>query len=133
MFKAVAATLGVFLALFLSPLFLFTRGGPGYSRTVATADQDMKTIANSLEQYMNLAGFYPTNEQGLKALFEEPKTEPLPGRWVQLVNSMDDLYDPWETPYRYLFPGTNDPNRPEIISAGPDKTFGTDDDQSNQD
>lgn len=133
MIKAIAAILGIIMAIFLAPFVLFSRGGPGYGGAVATADQDMKTIANSLEQYKNLGGFYPTNTQGLKALIDEPKTEPLPKRWEQLVDRIENLHDPWETPYRYLFPGTKDPSRPEIISAGPDKTFGTDDDQSNQD
>jgi len=42
------------------------------------------------------------------------------------------LLDPWDTKYKYEFPGTKDVNRPEITSAGPDREFGTDDDQSNQ-
>jgi general secretion pathway protein G len=42
--------------------------------------------------------------------------------------SKNDLKDPWGTPYTYRCPGTIDPDGADIISAGPDKQPGTEDD-----
>jgi len=49
---------------------------------------------------------------------------------VPLTQTAPEIYDPWGTPleYRYV---TGD-NFPRLISAGPDKTFGTKDDMSNK-
>ena len=47
-----------------------------------------------------------------------------------IVPPVPEIYDPWETPldYRYV-PGDN---FPELVSAGPDKIFGTADDIMNR-
>lgn len=108
--------------------------GTVYSNTLTDqADHDLKLFQSALEQYKKIGGQYPTNEQGLMAMMKEPKTDPQPVRWAQLFESPESFIDPWKIPYRYRVSGSRDPSRPEIISAGPDKTFGTDDDQSNQD
>ena len=39
---------------------------------------DLKSIQASLHAYATANGFYPTTEQGLHALAERPKSEPLP-------------------------------------------------------
>jgi prepilin-type N-terminal cleavage/methylation domain-containing protein len=46
------------------------------------------------------------------------------------VPPVPEIYDPWETAldYRYVA----DENFPELVSAGPDKTFGTADDITNR-
>jgi general secretion pathway protein G len=36
--------------------------------------------------------------------------------------------DPWDRPYTYLCPGTNDPDSADVTSGGPDKQDGTPDD-----
>jgi len=76
---------------------------------------------------------YPSQQQGLEALIKKPATSPIPKRWSATLDSEEKLYDPWETKYEYKYPGTKDPSIPEIISAGPDKQFGSEDDISSQD
>jgi hypothetical protein len=51
---------------------------------------------------------------------------------VQALDDEEALFDPWDTKYKYEYPGSKDPSRPEIISAGPDKQFGSEDDMSSQ-
>lgn len=112
---------------------IYSMGKIKDSAAIGTADQDMKTFESSLEQYKNIGGMYPTTSQGLEALYKKPTDSPRPRRWTQTIDKEDALFDPWDTKYKYQYPGSQDPSRPEIISAGPDKSFGTDDDQSNQD
>ena len=112
---------------------IYTMGGITDSAKVSQADTDMGSLMTGLESYKRNGGDYPSQDQGLEALYEKPTTSPKPRRWVQLVKKEDGLLDPWKTKYKYKFPGSKDPNTPEIISAGPDKKFGTDDDQSSQD
>ena len=92
---------------------------------------ELKSLVTLLESYKKIGGQYPTNEQGLKALVINPDTTPLPHKWAQI--SQEILVDPWSTPYQYHFPGTKEEGRPEVISAGPDRKFGTEDDFSSQD
>ena len=109
-------------------------GGSFSRRTtsaVGTADMDLYALEEALEQYRRIGGAYPSTEQGLEALMKRPETDPLPQRWVQM--SQEIPTDPWDTPFRYRYPGRSDPEKPEVISAGPDREFGTEDDQSNQD
>ena len=42
--------------------------------------------------------------------------------------SKNDIKDPWGTPYTFKCPGTQDPDGADVISAGPDKQPGTEDD-----
>jgi general secretion pathway protein G len=112
---------------------IFMMGGLKGSAAVTTAEGDLQNFETSLERYRDLAGNYPTTEQGLEALYEKPTGAPRPRRWVQLVTKLDAFKDPWKNKYKYQFPGSKNKNAPEIISAGPDGDFGTEDDMSNQD
>lgn len=107
----------------------FSRTRPGAG--IANTEQELKSFTVELESYRLLAGVYPSNEQGLEALWERPVTNPLPKEWLQLRREVPR--DLWGSAYRYAFPGRLDPDRPEIISAGPDQIFDTEDDLSNQD
>ena len=62
---------------------------------------------------------------------KRPTKEPLPNEWVQAIPEVP--LDPWLNPYRYQMPGSKKENEPELISAGPDGRFGTEDDKSSQD
>jgi len=112
---------------------IFSMGKIKNSAEISTCDQSLGSLATNLENYKNIGGHYPSQSQGLEALITKPTTSPRPRRWTQTLDSDSALYDPWGTKLEYHYPGKQDPTRPEIISAGPDKQFGTDDDQSNQD
>lgn len=121
-----ALVAGVTLTAALSPK------GRDYS-SISVCDQTLGSLTTSLESYKNVGGSYPSQNQGLEALIVEPAEAPLPHRWTQTLDGDRSLLDPWGTKFQYFYPGTQKEEQPEIISAGPDKTFGTDDDQSNQD
>lgn len=92
---------------------------------------DFNWMPNAIEMYRLTGGNYPSNAQGLKALVEKPDRAQVPARWSQTMKT--EPLDPWRKPYAYLFPGTKDPTKPELISAGLDGNFGNEDDFSSQD
>jgi general secretion pathway protein G len=67
----------------------------------------MRILANALEHYKQDNGFYPTTEQGLRALVRKPTTAPLPRYWPEggYLDTTEMPYDPWGVPYIYLSPG----------------------------
>lgn len=106
--------------------------GRGHS-SISVCDQTLGVLTTDLENYKNIGGSDPSQAQGLEALIVEPIEEPLPRRWTQTLDGDQSLLDPWGTKFQYFYPGTQKEEQPEIVSAGPDKTFGTDDNESNQD
>ena len=58
----------------------------------------MKAIKDALEQYKLDNGFYPTTEQGLRALVEKPNTPPVPIRWRQYLDKVPK--DAWDQEFR---------------------------------
>ena len=101
-------------------------------KKASTARQDMTSFSSALEMYKNIGGNYPSNSQGLEALAKRPRSSPRPRDWVQAMDGEEFLFDPWDTKYKYEYSGSYDSSRPEIISAGPDKQFGSEDDMSSQ-
>ncbi len=112
---------------------IFSMGKIKDGAAISTTDNSMNALMTNLEQYRNIAGHYPSTSQGLEALLRKPTDAPRPRRWSKSLDSEDALFDAWQTKYKYQYPGTQDPALPEIVSAGPDKVFGGDDDQSSQD
>ncbi|MCX6877765.1 MAG: type II secretion system major pseudopilin GspG [Verrucomicrobia bacterium] len=92
---------------------------------------DFKSFDSALEMYKLNAGSYPTTQQGLKALVEQPATSPAPNRWAQVLSKIP--LDPWHNAYVYRLPGKKRPGEFEIISKGPDGLENTADDLSSQD
>ena|ERR1700686_3247058 len=91
---------------------------------------DIQSIRTSLLSYNAMNGFYPTTEQGLKALVVRPETEPAPSSWKRL---MDDVpKDAWGMEYVYRNPGVRNPNGYDLYSAGPDRKPDTADDDWGQ-
>ncbi len=93
---------------------------------VETTKMQMKAIRDALEQYKLDNGFYPTTEQGIKALVEKPTTPPVPPRWRQYLDKLPK--DAWGYDFIYLAPGEGRPF--ELRSVGPDGKEGTEDDTS---
>ena len=87
---------------------------------------DLQAISTQLRLYESMNGFYPTTDQGLKALVVQPDTDPKPSRWYQLFQEMPK--DPWGDEYVYLCPGKKHPDTYDIYSAGPDRKADTPDD-----
>ncbi|RZQ56267.1 type II secretion system protein GspG [Pseudidiomarina tainanensis] len=93
------------------------------------ARTDIISLENAVAQYRLDNGTFPTTEQGLEALTEEPNIDPRPrnyrrGGYIQRLPS-----DPWGNEYLLLSPGEFGDF--DIFSAGPDGQTGTDDDIGN--
>ncbi len=125
------SVLVLFLVTGAMPAFVFFGGKTKSNKTVDQAAADIAAFVSSLEQYMNIGGYYPSEAQGLKALLVKPQTPPRPRRWTQTLRDKSDLLDPWGTEYRYNYDKKKD-KKPVVTSAGPDKKFGTDDDIRSQ-
>ncbi len=94
----------------------------------ARADSDIKgSLALALDLFELDTGKYPTSEQGLAALRAQPPTvENWRGPYLK-----QDPIDPWNNPYRYAYPGTQNPQDYDLFSLGPDGVESTQDDITN--
>ena len=96
---------------------------------IQAAAVDIKSLENALTRYKLSNNKFPTTEQGLDALVNEPTIDPIPrnypldGYITRLPN------DPWDNPYQLLSPG--ELGRIDIFSNGPDGEPGTEDDIGN--
>lgn len=90
---------------------------------------DIDGMSTQLMVYESRAGRMPTTEQGLKALWEKPTSEPVPERWIALLE--EEKKDPWGQPYKYAYPATKSKKPFDIWSVGKDGQDGTADDIGN--
>ncbi len=98
-------------------------------RAAAHADIDAN-LGNALDLYELDNGFYPTGEQGLRALVEAPTTSPVPSRWKGPYVKKTEFKDPWGNPYQYRAPGTFNKDY-DLFSYGPNGVEGGNDDIGN--
>ena len=72
---------------------------------VAKAKEDIQSLETALQMYYIDNSKYPTNEQGLNALVQQP-TDPSIKNWkapyIERISK-----DPWGSDYQYVFPGTH--------------------------
>jgi len=86
-------------------------------------------LRDNIESYSDDVGTYPTSEQGLEALFEKPKKNPIPKDWKgPYMKGASPLKDPWGNSFVYRFPARQNPRNFEVFSKGPDGIPDTDDD-----
>lgn len=85
---------------------------------------DIVTLEAALKLYKLDNSVYPTTEQGLQALVEQPSTPPLPRKWRSggYLEKSSIPKDPWGYEYIYLSPGAH--GKLDIISYGADGTAG---------
>jgi hypothetical protein len=81
----------------------------------ARIQQDGHRLRSGVQQYQRNRGRYPSKEEGLQVVVD-----------AGLLMG-EDLLDPWMTPYQVVTPG-QDLSWFQILSWGPDKHQGTDDD-----
>ena len=113
------------IGLLLTAAIFGFRGNVEYSRRVRVQG-DIQGITTQLKLYESMNGFYPTTDQGLRALSVQPDTDPKPSRWLQLFDKVPK--DPWQSDYIYRCPGLKNPNGFDLYSAGPDRVPDTADD-----
>ena len=88
------------------------------------ARQDIRALEAALNLYKLDNFVYPTTDQGLEALVEQPSS-PEPPNW-KAGGYVDRLpKDPWNQDYLFLSPGEQ--GSIDIFSMGPDQTPSDDD------
>ena len=88
-------------------------------------EADIKNIITQIKVYEARNLQPPTTEQGLKALVEIPTVEPVPERWTQLLEEIPK--DPWNNPFRYVYPAKRSKAPYDVYSFGADGVESADD------
>lgn len=103
---------GITLIEIMLILILLAIGTALVSRIYSSTQGDLKPVKmapgmllidNAMKFYKLDNGFYPTNQQGLKALVTKPTTKPIPQHWKPYLKSIP--LDNRGKPYRYSNPG----------------------------
>ena len=100
------------------------------SRVAGTQTQ-IESFRLALQSYYVDCGSFPTEEQGLQALWKKPSIEPVPENWDGPYTDKAVPKDPWGMEYHYAVSGSPamPPETPEgipfvIYSLGADKKEG---------
>jgi general secretion pathway protein G len=108
---------------------LATLVAPNIFRHVGTAKEvtartQIEMLGASLDAYRLDTGRYPTSEQGLAALTQQPSSEPRPMTWRGPYLRKSVPLDPWGNAYVYRAPGTASGTGYDLLSAGADGRIG---------
>ena len=113
------------LAVVVVPKFT----GRSQQAKVAAAGTDISNISLALDAFEIDCGRYPTTEEGLLVLIEEPGNL---ADWKGPYLKRNHVpVDPWKTPYVYSFPGQHNQRGYDLYSYGPDMQDGGGDDIDN--
>ena len=111
----VVVILGILGALIVPNII----GRPDEARVTAAAT-DIQAIGNALELYRLDNGHYPSTEQGIEALVNQPTGYPAPRRWNPDGYLKKVPVDPWGEPYRFVSEG----RAIDVYSYGADQREG---------
>jgi general secretion pathway protein G len=97
---------------------------------IGATQATMKSIRTALGLYETDNGKFPTEEQTLLALIEQPTTAPIPKKYPKdgYLDTKDLPRDGWGNEIKYFNPGEVNTNGYDLRSAGPDEELNTDDD-----
>lgn len=91
------------------------------------------SISNAVDMFYIDMNRYPTSDEGLDVLVNEPSSKPSGvAKWRGPYLKKEPI-DPWGNPYKILEKGKHNPNGVDIYSMGPDGEDGTEDDVGNWD
>ncbi len=109
------------LAVLIAPRLI---GHLGQAKRIK-ASADIQTLSSAIELYAVDNNKPPTTEQGLRALVENPQTDPKPPKWREggYLKQKAVPKDPWAHDYVYLSPGLHDPDF-DILCYGSDGAEG---------
>jgi len=102
-----------------------------YPRTAKAFSDVNGGLKTALEFFEVDCERYPTTDEGLKILATAPADGSLTNWRGPYFDSPGVLMDPWDHPYVYHFPGTNNTNSYDLYSLGPDGVGNTADDIGN--
>jgi general secretion pathway protein G len=107
----VVVILGILAATILPSLV-----GTAADAKIGAAKADVAELESAVERfYVNMDRF-PTTEEGLKVLVDQPTTEDGKNWRGPYVKQLRD--DPWGNPIQYRYPGTHHPTSFDIWSRG---------------
>ena len=94
----------------------------------ARAVTDISTLDDAIDRFELDAGRFPTNDEGLRVLAEQPSAQVKEwhGPYIKQVPK-----DPWGNPYVYRYPGQFNTKAADLLSYGPDGHEGGGDDIDN--
>jgi len=95
---------------------------------IAAARADIALIKMALDAFEVDCGRFPSTEEGLRALLQQPAATP---GWQGPYLNRGTPKDPWANLYLYQCPGQHNPNRYDLYSLGPDGLEGTEDNIGN--
>ena len=118
--------MGIILAALVPRLTL----GPRTRAKEASARAQVVLFSAAIEAFKVDNGDYPSGTHALASLFRLPANAPhWHGPYLKVENGIP--VDPWGKAYLYKYPGYHNADSFDIMSAGPDEHFGTDDDIGN--
>ena len=94
---------------------------------IITAKAQIQNLEAALMDFNADMGRFPTTEEGLKALIQNPGSDMWSGPYLSKKRVPKD---PWGRDYVYMCPGNHDTPY-DLFSKGPDGQEGTDDDICN--
>lgn len=94
---------------------------------ITRARQDVMNLGIALSTYEIAIGSYPSTDQGLNALVEDPGVE----GWSKPFTQQKTFKDPWGNEYKYTSPGDRSGQDYDLYSVGPDGQEGNEDDIGN--
>jgi len=113
----------------LMGLVIMNLGGIGDVAKIKKTQADILAFKEALSTYQLQTGTLPTTDQGLKALWQKPTTDPIPDQWHRIMD--EEVLDPWGRSYKYLNPGKHNTDGYDVYSTGPDGQDGGDDNIGN--
>jgi general secretion pathway protein G len=98
----VIVILGI-LAMYIAPKFM----GRTDEARMKMARVQIEGLGTALDLYKLDNGFYPSTEQGLQALIEQPQSGQIPKNWRKggYLKKGKVPRDPWQNEYAYQAPG----------------------------
>jgi general secretion pathway protein G len=88
----------------------------------------ISNVELALDTFEIDTGRYPTTQEGLSALMQQPGDVP---EWHGPYMKRNVTNDPWKHPYAFRSPGEHNTDSYDLYSFGPDGQEGTDDDIDN--
>lgn len=128
-FTMIEIMLVVIIIGVLAAMVIPNLAGRGEQARQAAAKADIEAnLSSALDLYELDNGKYPTTQQGLPALVQEPTAPPAPRNWNgPYLKKRKIPLDPWGREYVYVAPGEHNKEDYDLSSYGPDGVESSDD------
>ena len=120
-FSLIEVLIALVIVAIMGALVGLSLGGATDEAKVVQTRAQINTLAEAVRLFNAQQNFYPTQQQGLQALVQEPTTPPRPPRYPSegYLGRRTLPDDAWGRPFVYLIPGrAGEPF--EILSYGAD-------------